>query len=269
MYFTDIQAWANNKKYEYEYNDEGRIDKVHFFMGTPWQSYYFEKYFYYPNGKIDKIECITSNGKIKGDYLYRRTYNYDIDNILLSITDDKYMSGAWVFDYGVNFTYDDNKENIIAKETSSGFKFTYDYDNTINITDVTAAYYHYFDDYMISLFKHPVVMSEAYSFDWGEWEKSTVKTFIYKLNMDKIDNHNTNKGFKIYPNPVSENYFTIDMDADYEAHMTIMDAKATVVSCKKVRNAEQINISSLNNGIYIVQLVADGLAAIQKIIISR
>ncbi len=145
--------WEDNTKYLYFYTDEHIIDKIETYWGTSnksWVYLFYDQYHYNNAGNIDYIEQIQErNGK--ETVLKKRIYNYNADHLILSIEDEVNNT----VQYRVDFTHDGDG-NIISRETSSGFKYEYEYDKNIAIADVGGPFQTYFEAYMIDFIKHPI-----------------------------------------------------------------------------------------------------------------
>lgn len=77
---------------------------------------------------------------------------------------------------------------------------------------------------------------------------------------------NTIPGLKVYPNPVTNGKLFITTDSNAEKTITIYD-----VLGKQVFNTvttESVNVSNLNNGIYIARINEEGKSVIKKIVIN-
>ena len=77
--------------------------------------------------------------------------------------------------------------------------------------------------------------------------------------------------FSVYPNPTND-FVTVTINkTKSNAHYTLFDLEGKVLASKElngsaVKNAEQIDLSLLANGVYILQLSADGITTNKKII---
>jgi hypothetical protein len=92
-------------------------------------------------------------------------------------------------------------------------------------------------------------------------------TWAYVTTGTLRNNQNTISGLRVYPNPVSNGTLFIDTDANAERTVTIFD-----VLGKKVINtttsSNAINVSNLNNGVYIVKITEEGKTATRKLVIK-
>ena len=75
--------------------------------------------------------------------------------------------------------------------------------------------------------------------------------------------------FNIYPNP-AQNNFSIEFKSNTEGSVRIFDISGKVVFSSTINSINQtIDCSNLNNGLYIVQIEANGTLTSQKLNISK
>jgi hypothetical protein len=80
-------------------------------------------------------------------------------------------------------------------------------------------------------------------------------------------NQNAISGLSVYPNPVKNGVFYINTDANAERTVTIFDVLGKqVLNTTTSQNA--INVSSLNAGVYMVQVTEEGKTATRKLVIE-
>ncbi len=78
---------------------------------------------------------------------------------------------------------------------------------------------------------------------------------------------NTISGLSVYPNPVKNGVFYINTDANAERTVTVFDVLGKQVLNTKTSESV-INVSSLNTGIYMVQITEEGKTATKKLVIE-
>jgi hypothetical protein len=99
-----------------------------------------------------------------------------------------------------------------------------------------------------------VVMVSAVDYDGC----TSTKQFILSSLTEAVRD-----GIKIYPNPAStEIYLDLIESQDAMAHLRIVSLHGQVL--KQVQNAGLINISTLNEGVYILQIELAGGAQVNK-----
>ena len=86
-----------------------------------------------------------------------------------------------------------------------------------------------------------------------------------------INNDFVSSEFSVYPNPTND-FVTVTFNkTKSSSHYTLFDIEGKILTFKELngsadKNSEQINLSLLANGIYILQLSADGITTNKKII---
>lgn len=80
-------------------------------------------------------------------------------------------------------------------------------------------------------------------------------------------NQNAISGLSVYPNPVKNGVFYINTDANAERTVAIFDVLGKQVY-KTTTSQSAINVSSLNAGVYMVQVTEEGNTATRKLVIE-
>ncbi len=269
IYFTDVMEWRDNRKYIYTYTADGKIDRIQTQWGIrDWQDLHYEQYYYNSMDNIDYIERI-EGGEGSTTVLQKRTYNYNDDNLVSTIVDEQKVGNSWVFLYEITFTYD-NDNDIISRETSSGFRYTYEYDKTIDIANVGGPFETYFEDYMPNLIKHPITKSTSYLYQLDEWQASTSITLTYKEYTENIKDYtNKQESLSIYPNPAKEQFFIALDNNEDEAKISIFDGQGHILMQQNINAQMPIDISNLSNGMYLVQTKTKQNTYTNKIVINK
>jgi len=78
-------------------------------------------------------------------------------------------------------------------------------------------------------------------------------------------NDNQMKTFTVYPNPVDD-FFAVDVENP--AQITLFDALGRLVLQQQYSKGQNIDVSGLLSGIYVLQVTSDGINTSQKIIIK-
>lgn len=100
--------------------------------------------------------------------------------------------------------------------------------------------------------------------------------YVDNLNFDNLitsldDLEINNEALKLFPNPTSD-YFTLDFDnpIEFEAIVNIYDVVGKLVSSEQLLNGrQQINVSSLNEGIYMIEIKLGDWSTVKKLSICR
>ncbi|HDR68745.1 MAG TPA: T9SS type A sorting domain-containing protein [Bacteroidaceae bacterium] len=77
-----------------------------------------------------------------------------------------------------------------------------------------------------------------------------------------------NSGFTVYPNPVSDGYFSIQTQSNSDKNLKVYDVVGKKVFEKIVQPNQRIDVSNLKTGLYFISLEEDGLIFTGKLIIK-
>jgi hypothetical protein len=97
-----------------------------------------------------------------------------------------------------------------------------------------------------------------------EIDDLTVSTSFSELLSSKS---NTIAGLKVYPNPVSNGKLFIETAANAERNVAIFDVLGKKV-LNTITNDSEVNVSSLNAGVYIVKITEEGKSVSRKLVIK-
>ena len=93
----------------------------------------------------------------------------------------------------------------------------------------------------------------------------------HEIAMDMAVNNINNIDFNIYPNPVSNNYFSIQTDNEIIKNVAILDMEGKTVFRKnfdkEISNTE-IRYGKLNPGLYLVKITTENGSGIKKLLIE-
>ncbi len=122
---------------------------------------------------------------------------------------------------------------------------------------------------------------------WSEFDKNTEDHFTYlsawlqnRLKyLDGIFNYDpdnpiskntiTSEKVKIYPVLVTD-YFCVELNSDKSANICIFDIQGNMIRKEKITSSDnQISVSNLNNGMYIVRVFNEETNEIKKIIVRK
>jgi len=97
---------------------------------------------------------------------------------------------------------------------------------------------------------------------------STNTNIVAAKNDNSTQNTITNSNIKIYPNP-AHNYFNIDINNDYaNATLKIINAAGKIVKQQQVKpGVQNINISSVQKGLYIITITGNNKTQQQKLVV--
>jgi hypothetical protein len=97
------------------------------------------------------------------------------------------------------------------------------------------------------------------------WQSQSTAA-VFPLSVKEVSNSNL---FKVYPNP-AENNFTVEFNKTTSGSIRIIDLSGKEVLNTSITAINQsIDCSSLKNGLYVVQIEADGVLSSQKLNIIK
>ncbi len=265
FYSETQQEWLNTEKVVFSYLDDGKIDKLQIKRGDGWPDVEYDKYFYNTDGTIQKIERRANAGDVLKN---EREYVYDNETGLLTFLRD-YIDGSSELDKEMIFKYDE-AQNVIERETTTGFKYTYEYDTSIDFMDVEGPLYLYVDQEMLDLIKHPISKTTGFQYIYEEWDQWTIKEFHYNnSNPGTAVFEKEIEAFGMFPNPVTENKFRVSVDAASDLlHVNIYDIQGRKIMDRLVDNNTSIDVSDLKSGMYIVKTEVEGKIYFGKLMVK-
>jgi hypothetical protein len=77
-----------------------------------------------------------------------------------------------------------------------------------------------------------------------------------------------NIGVNLYPNPVSNGKITIDHQLNGDVEISLYTISGKRVMSQALGQNDQLDVSSLNSGVYLLQLVNGSTKATEKIIVK-
>ncbi|MGC9342455.1 MAG: T9SS type A sorting domain-containing protein [Bacteroidales bacterium] len=245
---------------------------MEFYNDGQWNPHYKIENSYNENGVlIQSTKYRTDGGQI---WIPIRKMEYSLDNeenIIQSLyynwdeEDNKWYQG-WMEEYTCN--ENGNITQNIQCEWSGGQKayfgkYEYTYDNSYIFSELLIPF---FDDEMSIiealdinvLFKHKLESYIAYykESEQSDWVPYFNGNFYYsEPNVSAINEIDEEKT-KIYPNPFSE-YISISIPGNYnDIDFELYDLQGRTVLTMKLMPNEEINLTNLNQGIYLYKLSA-------------
>ena len=107
--------------------------------------------------------------------------------------------------------------------------------------------------------------------DGGWWEETTTSSFgtINNGLTLAVARINEIEGFKMYPNPVVHGNLVISSPNNANKQVEIYAITGSRVFAKSVRSRENINVSNLSTGLYILKVYEEGKLATRKLLINN
>ena len=263
--YNSVTNWEVGGIYEYSYNDMGQIVLTELTMGG---RIFSNIEYEYENGKL-KTE--TYNFDLFGygmEPTEKQEYSYNNENGFVDeIYTTNYEDGSWYFDNKQNFFYD-------ANGNCTEYRVT---DNSNQI--VERSLFEYTDKLLANaVIPYSPEMERPKTFNntnlytvehWYSVDDNHVLQYIcdyqYKYqDIAEVESHNATNTSSVYPNPAND-IITIENEGTIE----IIDMNGRTIKTKVTNGKEQINISDLPEGNYIIKVSNETSTNSEKIIICR
>lgn len=96
------------------------------------------------------------------------------------------------------------------------------------------------------------------------------KSFIISVNSTLGINEYFNENVKVYPNPISENSFTIETPFNHPIQLHLLDIHGRIILSKELpQNTNKITLEGISDGLYFIQLIDGNKVVHQQKIIKR
>lgn len=118
----------------------------------------------------------------------------------------------------------------------------------------------------------PLAMEDTFSVTIGTSTCDYLDGVLRQETLSIEQYSDTVKSFKVFPNPLTNtNEINIQFSKSISASINIYDLTGKVVLSDELveKTAKQIDVSSLNNGIYMLQIVAENSTATRKIVVMK
>ena len=249
--------WLPTARMTWEYEDGRLINDIYYYHGeTDWMPLTRNDYTYNADGLCQQ----QLQSQWEGTWIesYKTEYEYDeAGNRVLQTSSTHYDLDDWLYIYQMQYSYDANG-NVIAygdyyyneSDWELESSMTYVYDLTVPV-EATAGIMMIWDE---ELPIHNKLLSwqlRAYGDEWT--------TTLFYSNCVGL-NENPESLLQLWPNPASE---TIHIDGLNAAEVQVYNALGQLV--KRVQGSNEINVSSLPEGMYFIKVGNNT----RKIIVKR
>ena len=249
--------WLPTARMTWEYEDGRLINDIYYYHGeTDWMPLTRNDYTYNADGLCQQ----QLQSQWEGTWIesYKTEYEYDeAGNRVLQTSSTHYDLDDWLYIYQMQYSYDANG-NVIAygdyyyneSDWELESSMTYVYDLTVPV-EATAGIMMIWDE---ELPIHNKLLSwqlRAYGDEWT--------TTLFFSNCVGL-NENPESLLQLWPNPASE---TIHIDGLNAAEVQVYNALGQLV--KRVQGSNEINVSSLPEGMYFIKVGNNT----RKIIVKR
>lgn len=249
--------WLPTARMTWEYEDGRLINDIYYYHGeTDWMPLTRNDYTYNADGLCQQ----QLQSQWEGTWIesYKTEYEYDeAGNRVLQTSSTHYDLDDWLYIYQMQYSYDANG-NVIAygdyyyneSDWELESSMTYVYDLTVPV-EATAGIMMVWDEEMPIHNKLLSWQLRAYGDEWT--------TTLFYSNCVGL-NENPESLLQLWPNPASE---TIHIDGLNAAEVQVYNALGQLV--KRVQGSNEINVSSLPEGMYFIKVGNNT----RKIIVKR
>jgi hypothetical protein len=258
-----LEQWDDPSKYIYLFDENNNVIEELYqrWYNEQWTNRVREIYTYnIQNKKTSKIrqDCSSSGNWFN---VFKSTYNYDINNNMIEELFQRWKSEQWEIDGRDIYTYDD--QNNMASHIIQGWdsenwknceKFTYSFDDHHNTTE--CFYQIWYNDEWFDANIWPTTLNYIYynnnqsSIFWNGIHKIAV-SYIKIGTVSIQENPAIENSIKLYPNPVSNILHIETSNSNTLPEVKIYSIYGVLLLYTK---GNQIDVSSLSNGIYIVDI---------------
>ena len=249
--------WLPTARMTWEYEDGRLINDIYYYHGeTDWMPLTRNDYTYNADGLCQ--QQLQSQWEGTWTESYKTEYEYDeAGNRVLQTSSTHYDLDDWLYIYQMQYSYDANG-NVIAygdyyyneSDWELESSMTYVYDLTVPV-EATAGIMMVWDEEMPIHNKLLSWQLRAYGDEWT--------TTLFYSNCVGL-NENPVSLLQLWPNPASE---TIHIDGLNAAEVQVYNALGQLV--KRVQGSNEINVSSLPEGMYFIKVGNNT----RKIIVKR
>lgn len=263
--YNSVSDWGVGGIYEYSYNSEGQIVLSELTMG----------------GRIfGDVEYEYENGKLKSEtYLYdmfgygmepseKYEYSYDsITGFVKEICTTYYENGNWYYDSKQNFYYDANGNCIEYRVYDNGYRIVekslFEYDDRL-IANAVIPYSPEIERPKTFNNTNLYTTEHWYTVDDDHVLQYVCDYIYFYKDYAGIEEHNA-IATNVYPNPAND-FITVENEGAVE----ISDMQGRIVKTANTSSqSEQISVSDLPSGNYLIKVTNDSKSTVSKFIISR
>jgi len=279
-YLRSNNDWHQFSLTEYTYSSGGLLMEKQFFHwdmdNNAWKNNWKASYYYSENDLAYQIINSYWNPDIsewENNSKQDITYNDDGNIIEILHSNMQKNSGSWINEWKETTEYDEFGNTISQSEYewdsfienwTGNWRSEISYDISIDWSNIVWPYEE--EDNIILQHKPINVVTYNWDFNTNDWKEDGYSNLYYSEDdFDYIDENNKIE-VQVYPNPVDE-YFSLSYPDDYQmARISIIDLQGKILLQKEIHHAENINIGSISQGIYLYQLEIEGKIITGKLI---
>jgi hypothetical protein len=296
-------AWENEGKTVFTYDSNNNIFEEFYlsFYNLSWDSNTVKKYYYDSNNNLSEMIWLEHNGieytpKEKQQFTYDSNYNkleeiiymydnmwenfekktntYDTHNRRIQQIEYEGQDSTWEFREKTITTFDSIgkiTEEIVQEwdaDSTQWFnrvKFQFSYNENFSFNDLVLP--NGFNDDETNWFNYRLDQLQAFLYDSLNNEILFANYEFYYSQRNILDLLDLEElSFQIFPNPTSD-YLNFSFQSNSNRNtFELYDLKGRKVMTSTIRSGEQLNMSSLTNGIYLYNINIDGKRQSGKII---
>ncbi|MFM9027384.1 MAG: T9SS type A sorting domain-containing protein [Bacteroidota bacterium] len=288
----DGTAWTNSSRRNCTYDALNNLLSATYqnWYGSSWINASNYLYSYAANGNcLDEVIQVWGSSAWADDS--RNFFTYDSNNNRVSETSQYWDGTSWSDSYRFVYTYDANDnmlsetyQSLIGAVWTDGYRTVYTYDANNNVLTETN------QDWVSTYWANSYSSSKSY--DANDYLTSTVQQFYDLSGFIVVSGDSTNYYFNtvtgtntafgeikntvVYPNPASEN-LSVDIKLS-KATDVMLQLKDIIgkniiepILLKNVSGIQTRSIptSQLPNGVYFLEVIADGLRTTEKVIVEH
>jgi hypothetical protein len=124
--------------------------------------------------------------------------------------------------------------------------------------------------YTLDAGQTPLSSSVSFVADFGFAVCTYLNSQLQTLSVESFS-HSINS-LRVFPNPLTgSDQLSVQFDKNVSAQLNIYDLTGKLVISEEIENSstKQIHISSLNSGVYMLQIVADSASTSRKIVVMK
>ncbi|MEN8194757.1 MAG: T9SS type A sorting domain-containing protein [Bacteroidota bacterium] len=273
FYDWDYTYWDADYKDVYTYNANGAIIQIinynWDFTLSQWVEEYKWEYTYDASeNMILETEYVWNETASQWNENYKWEYAFDTNGKIILETEYIWNESTSQWDEGNKWEYSyDTNRNIILEieylwnnETSQWneeYKFNYTYDYSYSISDlILPFFYNFFYEYVNNMLTEFTVLQ--WNTNTNEWENSE-KTVLYFSEQTNLSVSEVGKeDMKVYPNPFAENVRFSIPGNDTQITFKLFDVQGRKLISRVINNNENVNLESLEGGMYFYNLTVEG-----------
>ena len=299
---TNTNQWVNNSKDEFTYDSNGNVTLcVEYKWDTntnQWVNNFISEYTYDSSGKRTFYYRNNWDSSTNQWVTYvKEVYNYDSNGNITSSFYYKWDTNTnqWVFVTKSEYTYDSDgnssptnltlsnsiiDENLVVTTEVGTLTSTDEYTNDTHtyslITGVGDD-----DNSSFTITNDKLLSGEVFDFETKSSYSIRIQTddgnsgtfskfFTISVNSTLGITDFFNENVKVYPNPITENSFTIETPFSQTIQLHLLDIHGrTILSRELPQNINKISLDGISDGLYFVQLIDENKVVHQQKIIKR